>query len=368
MESDEQPQNRRARRAAEKAGPAGTNAESQDRNQRVRNAAGRRGTREAERQRSSAEGLDAVQRMDDVFLRSTDAAGKFFSRYATWIQTTVVLAAAGGMGYLIWNYRSGADDAKAGDRLAGVLDVQSARLASDTSPRTSPFGLSDTRPEFADEAAKTQAARDKWRALETGSPSEIVAFARLAEAGLLYDAREFAKAREKYEGLEGSKVPTISARAAEGVILSLEGEGKLDQALNAIGALRDLPGQADLAAYHEARLTLAQGNRAKALEVVHKLKAKLNKGSSEFDSRPYLLGAVEDLEKTLDPKPKVASNGLSPEAMEMLRKQIEQMQQQGNPGAPGSPSAPVEIPLDLAPAPEGSGEGPLAPAEEPATP
>jgi hypothetical protein len=369
VESDEQPQNRRARRAAQKAGPAGTNAGSQDRNQRVRTEAARQNPRGAGRGRVGAQGLDAGEKVDDVFLRGTDAAGKFFNRYATWIQAAVVLGAASGMGYLIWNYRSDADEAKAGDRLGAALDTESARLAADTSPRTTQFGLTDTRPEFADQAAKNQAALEKWRSLENGTPAEIAEFARLSEAGLLYDAREFTKAREKYESLDSSKVPIIAARATEGVVLSLEGEGKIDSALTALGALRDLPGQADLASYHEARLTYAQGNRTQALETLQKLKTKLSKGVGPFDSRPYLLGAVEDLEKTLNPRPEGPGSGLSPETLELLKKQLEQMQQQGAP-ADGSP-APFEIPSGSPEAPLDSPDaplGPLAPTEEPAAP
>jgi hypothetical protein len=349
VESDEQPKNRRARRAA----ASGNNTEGdeaiKDPNRRLRAEAARTRKKTSDERvaRASSVGLDASERFDDVFLRSTSAVGKFFGRYATALQSLIVLAAAGGMGYLIWNYRSDADNAKMGDRVAKALDVQTARLAADTTPRKTEFGLSDTRPEFADAEAKRKAVVDGWRTLEEGTPDGVREFAALGEATTLLDSGQFSEARKKFEGVANSSSPVVKVRALEGVMFTWEGEKNLDAALSAAQKLSDVAGANDLASYHEARLWLAKGDTAKALQLTSALKEKLGKSAKPLEARPYLLSAVEDLDKTLNPKPESLGSGLSPEAMEMLKKQLEQMQKSGG-----------EVPSGDGPLP-----GPLAPAE-----
>jgi hypothetical protein len=354
VESDEQPKNRRARRAAEK-GADEEGASIKDRNQRLRAdaAAGRRKVRDDRVARASAEGLDASERLDDVFLRSSDAAGKFLNRYATGIQSLIVLAAAAGMGYLIWDYRNDAAEAKLGDRIAEALNTENARLASDTAPKKTEFGLTDTRPEFAEEAAKQKASLEKWRALEKDTPSQVREFAVLGEAGSLLDAGETAEAQKKYQTLTSSESPLIKTRAYEGLILTFEAAKDLEGALKAAQSLKDVTGQGDLGTYHEARLRLAQGDQAKALELVTQLKEKLSKGVGPLEAKPYLLDAVEDLKKTLQPEPvEPGVGGLTPEQMAMLQRQIEEMQKKQAEGGTSAPPGP--IPLD---------PGPLAPVE-----
>jgi hypothetical protein len=348
VESDEQPRNRRARRAA----TSGSNTEGdaiKDPNRRLRAeaAAGRKKTRDERVARASAAGLDASERLDDVFLRSTDAAGKFFGRYATFLQSLIVLAAAGGMGYLIWNYRSEADNAKLGDRVAKALDSQSSRLASDTAPKKTEFGLTDTRPEFADAEAKRKAVLEGWRTLEAGTTEGVREFAALGSASVSLDGGQFADARKKYESLAASRSPIVKARALEGIVFSWEREGNLDSALSATQKLSEVPGSGDLASYHEARLWYAKGDSAKALQLTTSLKEKLSRGARPLEARPYLLGAVEDFEKTLNPKPEAPGSGMSPETLEMLKKQLEQMQKSSGEAPPAGGPAP----------------GPLAPTE-----
>lgn len=346
MESEDQPQNRRARRASEKKNA--DQGEIKDRNQRLR--AEVRGTKKratsAEKARAA---LDAQERLDDVLLRSTDAAGKFLGSNFNWLQYVIVLGAAGGIGYLFWNYRSGVDQAKRGDQLAEAFDVTHGRLASDAAPKTSQFGLVDTRPEFADPEARAKASQEKWAALASSEPA-LELHALLAQAGGKFDGRAFEDAIKSYETIlshpKAQKSPLIQARAAEGILLSYEALGNYDKALDAVKRLQGVAGQAQLATYHEARLALLKGDKTRAKELVASLSEKLKKSEKPGSSPGYLSVQVSELEKTLDPKPTLPTGGLSPETLAMLQKQLEELQKNAaqNEGQEGSvPFDPIPL-------------------------
>lgn len=358
MESEDQPQNRRARRASEK-----TNAdqgEIKDRNQRLR-AEVRGTTKRASGAGKNLGALDAQERLDDVLLRGTDAAGKFLGSNFNWLQYLIVLSVAGGIGLLFWNYRSGVDRAKRGDVLGEAFDVTHGRLASDTAPKTSQFGLVDTRPEFADEEARAKAGKEKWAALASAEP-KLELHALLAQAGAQFDTRAFEDAIKSYEAIlanpKAQKSPLIQARAAEGILLSYEALRNYDKALDAVKRLQGVPGHAQLATYHEARIALLKGDKTRAKELTASLREKLKKSEKPGANPGYLSAQVSELEKTLDPKPTLPTGGLSPETLAMLQKQLEEMQKDAPPSDEPQDAVPFD-PIPLLPATD----EPLEPSE-----
>src|SRR5690606_1269270 len=152
VSDEEQTLSRRERRAQAKKGGTveGTGETVKDRNQKLRAdaAARRRKARQEERSAAAAEGLDAGERMDDAFVRSSAATGRFLRDNMVWLQWLVILGIAGAMGALIYNYRQQVKSEKVGARVASVLDAQFGRLAeAEEIPQSDPR-LVDPREEF----------------------------------------------------------------------------------------------------------------------------------------------------------------------------------------------------------------------------
>lgn len=336
---DQEPTNRRARRAAEKTTEGAT---PKDRNQRLRSEMAKR--RKPSGDGGGLDALTSADRVDDVLVRSAGSAGKFLNTNSSWLQWVLVLGAAGGMAYLIWNFRTGREDETRGDLLAEAQRTQIARLASDETPKTTQFGLTDTRPEFASAEERSKAARAEWQSVVQAAP-RMSFFAKLAEASALFDVGQYPQARAAYEAVLSDKTsegsPLARTRALEGLIFSFEAEGDKDKAIEAARRLAASEGNGLLGGYHEARLEFLRGQRDKARELLAPLKEKLDKKRSPGAPPSYLSGAVEDLQKTIDPKPALPSGGLTPEMIERLQQQIAEMQKSGQ-SAP-----PLQIPVDV---------------------
>jgi hypothetical protein len=326
------PTNRRARRAAEKTG--GATPVSKDPNRRLREEAANRRNREGQR-------LETGEKLDDVLMRSTDAASKFVGSNFAWLQWIVVFGIAGGMGYLIWDYRQGLAAEKSGDRLAHALLTDHGKLSTEEAGRPNPLGLEDTRPEFATAADRAKAAGEQWAKVQSADPV-LGPFADVAKATALLDAEKWGEARKAFEAIAqdtaSAKAPLVRERALEGIMLSYEGESDFIHARDAARKLKDLEGSHDLGSFHEARLGYVLGEKDAAKETLTKLAEKLGKGRKPGEPGGYLLVSVEELLKTLDPKPVAEEPQITPEALERLKKQLEEMQKNmpasPQPGAP----------------------------------
>ena len=355
--TEEEQLSRRARRAAEKtgAGEGGEPEAIKDRNARVRaRAGGSKKQRERERAAAAAEGLGAAERVDDAIARSADATGRFVRNQFPWLQWVIVLGFAAVVALLIYNYRQGKDREKLGIRVARALDVATGRIASAEPLQPSDRNLVDSRPEFASEEARTAAALVEWKALSVVSSSDLAGWAELGRAATLFDAKKWGEARAVYQSVLAARALGAEAelRAREGVGLSFEAEGKLDDARGAFEKLKEVAGPAakQLSRFHVARVRFLLGDKDAAREDLTKLRGELEKGQSLTAERGYLSLAVEELLKTIDPKAAAETGGISPEQLEQLKRQIEQMQKEGStPGAPGAP--PLELNFPAGPTP-----------------
>lgn len=331
---------RRARRAQQK-GAADTEG-IKDRNKKLRDEAAdkRRKRRSAQRGGPSVEGLDAGERVDDALVRGADATSRFVRKHFAWMQWLVVLTIVGAMALLIYNFRLNRERQKAGGELAQALHASMGRIATSTPITPSDPNLVDPRPEFPSEEARTENALQKWEDLAKRDEPELRLIGKLGKAGVLYEARKFEEAKIAYSAVVddpvASRFETLREQALEGIGLSLEAAKKPDEALKAFARLQNEPGDyaKRLARFHEARVRFTKGERDKALSILEKLDEELSKAGSEGPTT-YLEAAVQDLLKTVDPsKIEQAPQGIDPEQLERLKKQLEAMQAQNPSGAP----------------------------------
>lgn len=329
-------ESRAARRKKARAEATGGTDEVRDRNRRIREeAAGkRRAKRESEeRQRSVAKNLDTSEIVDDALARTTHVLGSWLKRNINLVQWAVILLAVAGIGYQVFSYRRGINSARATEELVQGLSAEFGRVGAQTSPGPDKYtGLSDMRREFATEADQLKAAEAEYRQAEQSTSGTISALASLGLAGVLYDQRKYAEAEAAYRKVRDSKLAEADrdarGRALEGMGLALESQGKHDPALTAYRELEnsDIQGLKELAQYHQARVLIGRGDRAKAKELLKKALEKLTKASDKPAAGgppQYVETQVRELLASVDPTavPR-PSGGMSAEQLERLKAQL----------------------------------------------
>jgi tetratricopeptide (TPR) repeat protein len=134
--------------------------------------------------------------------------------------------------------------------------------------------------------------------------------AKLGEAGVLLDKREWDKAIEAYDAVLKTQLasadPDVKGRAIEGIGFAKEGKGDVDGATAEFRRLEtiDAKGYKELSQLHQARLLLAKNtddDRAKAKDLLKAAHDKLKEPALDKKPMPYLERSVEQALKTLDP-------------------------------------------------------------------
>ncbi|HWA75070.1 MAG TPA: hypothetical protein VG937_22175 [Polyangiaceae bacterium] len=275
-EGEGAPEAERPATPKKKAKSSGDPEEIRDRNKRIREeaAAKRRSKRESEERRAAAaRNLDASEVVDDALARSTHAAASWLKRNFNIVQWTILVAIVVGIGYQIYKYRHGINSAKVTDELWRAVQDERARVGTGEASPDTYTGLTDTRPAFADDAARLKAASDSYKKVESSGSATTSALAAFGLAGVLFDQGKYKEARAQYEKVKNSALASkdadARARAIEGIGLSQEAGGEEDAALASFKELAnsDAPGLAALGEYHQARLLFKknQVEPAKAL-------------------------------------------------------------------------------------------------------
>jgi tetratricopeptide (TPR) repeat protein len=310
---------------------------SRDRNRRLREevAGGRRSKQGA--RAIPVRNLEAGEIVDDALARTTQAAGEWLKRNANIVQWVVIVVLVGWVGYAIYSYRAGRAAEQASAKLSTAIRAESARIGTDESKPDPQTGLVETRPAFATEALRLQAAEKQYRAIADGGSTSAATFAKLGLASVLFDQGKFADAKAAYQAVKDSKLAkqdlAVKGRALEGVGLSLEASGDKDGALKAFGELSNLDGLGfnALGAYHQARLAFAAGNTEKAKEYLKDAQKRLDLLAGGSDAKKplgggspgYLQQSVRDLQRHVDPSAVPASsNTLTPEQIQELTEQM----------------------------------------------
>ena len=332
--ADNRSERRRKRRG--RSGGSGADEEEagrdaiRDRNRRMREktAAGRRSRRE-ERETAAAQGLDAGEVVDDALARAAHTSFVWLRKNFNIVQWVAVVGVAGGMAWGIYDYRANRNREKETDALMDAVDAQRGRVppSEGEDPGASP---EDVRQQFPSDQARLRAAEEGYAkvAADDGDSATAI-FAKLGQAGVLFDEGKYDEALAEYNAVKNSALAEhdvdVKGRVLESIGLCLEAKKDLDAALGTFRELenKDLPGFATLAKYHQARILFAKGEKEKALGLIKEVREKLGKDRKPGEPAGYLEIAARELLRTIDPAAAEAPTpGL---AMDELGKMREQM-------------------------------------------
>ncbi|HEV8246637.1 MAG TPA: hypothetical protein VGP93_12755, partial [Polyangiaceae bacterium] len=281
-----------------------------DRNQRIREeaAAKRRDRRDDERRRAApARNLDASEIVDDALARGTHNVAVWLKEHVNILQWVAVLLIVGGIGYKVYSLRHERTIGKASDKLLAAIEAESARVGEGSAEPDRYTGLVDTRKQFkSDEERLKSAAAAYQAAIDNGA--SLGTLAKLGQAGIFYDLSKYKESLSAYQAVRdsdlASKDQDVKGRAIEGMALSQEGLGNVDEALKSFRELENsgISGFGALAQYHQARLFHQKGDNVKAKELISKALEKLDEKARTPNAPPgYLQSAAHELLGAIDP-------------------------------------------------------------------
>ncbi|MFO0590571.1 MAG: hypothetical protein U0441_23720 [Polyangiaceae bacterium] len=314
------PQNRAARRREEalerrrkrKGLPAKKEGEAElpkDKNKRAKELLARRRESAVEAKQEPAT-LEAGEMVDDALSRMWAGTTKWLRKNLTAVQWVIAAGLVAGAGYVGYTYYTQKTLGAASDALAaGALAEDGHILAEDK--RAEEDKELDPSPVYKTADERAEAALASYRDVQAKHPGSGAAIlAKLGEAGVLLDKRDFDKAIEAFEAVQKTPLAAadvdVRARCIEGVGLAKEGKGDADGAMASFKTLEaiDARGFKELAQYHQARLLLAKNtddDRAKAKDLLKTVYDKLKAPSVDAKPTVYLEHAVESQLKVLDP-------------------------------------------------------------------
>jgi hypothetical protein len=305
---------------------------------------------------------DAFAPEADPLLERTARLTKWIKEHRQVFGALVAVGLIGGGGFLGWMYWQGKQEADASALLAQAFADEHGHVASDKDDDDDDNSKKALYPTFKSAAEKRDATLAKYRQVESkyaGTGAAILA--RLSEAGLLLDAGDAKGATAAYVEVKGSPLAKadgeVRGRATEGLgfadelLAQTDAANKdkhLDDALAAFKELEqnDTKGFKELGMYHQARVLLAKGDKAKAIDLLKEVHKRVTEPGVESHPFSYLEFVVEDRLRELDPTalppkaPKMGGPGGNldmndPQIQELIR-QLQQRQQQGG-GPPGAP-------------------------------
>ncbi len=337
--------------ADEEAGPAGAEPAdadapgAQNRKARRTAAAKARARRKRERDAATAIGLDAGEMVDDALVRFTDKAGRLLRRHSNSLQWLLGIGVFGWIGYQVYIWRSTAVNAEVSDALYAAVAIEHGRTG-DPSEQGKPNanGIIDPTPIFETDAARLQAAADKYDVAANLRPSTAAsAFARIARAGVLLEQGKADDAKAGFEQVIASSAaqtsPEIRGAAIEGRALCLEAKGDVPGAIAAFGELASVPGYENRALYQQARLEQQRGDVAASKNLLTKLFKNLGAPKAAslggLPERPeFLRQRAVQLANMVDPFEKDVKIPKPPMGADAVQQMLDQLKEQGVVTAP----------------------------------
>lgn len=330
-----------------------------DKNARAKELLRRR--KEAAEGKSANIGLSAGEVVQDQLARAGGAAGRWFQRHFRKIIVGSVVGLAAVVGTIQYlNYRE-QQAGKATDALIKGVSNENGRVFNDEIKDVRPeqYKAYDPSPVFTSFGARTDAALANYSELAGKEASSGVGvLAKLAEAGALLDKAQYQQAENAFAEVLKSELAKadidVKGRALEGKGMALEGKKDLDGATAVFKELETVDKSfEDLAKYHQARVHFRKGEKDQAKEILVALDKKLEIPTADGVKQVYLRSAVGDYLRLIDPnlakrQPLGGTRGtVTPEQMEMYRKQIEEMQkkQQQEHGDGDGDEAPPQLPV-----------------------
>jgi predicted negative regulator of RcsB-dependent stress response len=340
---------------------AGSPQEIRDRNARLRAkaAADRQSKREQDRARIAATGagLDAAERIDDIFVRTTHAVTTWIRTNFRWLQWAVLLTVIGMFAVQGLRYYKRQVAAKSADLLMEGERALSGTVSEDEDKAKSiPDELRrwDTRPSYHDNAQRLSVAEKEYKtAIDRYGKTGAGDYARLGLAGVKYDQQKFDEALSLYRTVRASKLAEedleVKGRTVEGIGFCLEAKADLEGALKSFRELSNIEGSLEFAVlglYHQARVLAAQGKKDNAKELLVKAQKRLA-DDKDAPGAGYFKRPVQEALALLDPG--VVAAPSTPDLSDLLRRDPARLQQLLNgmkrqgPGAPAG-DAPSEQP------------------------
>lgn len=348
-----------SRAAGSDADAMATNPEDiRDRNARLRAkaAADRQSKRERDKARiaATAAGLDASERLDDVFVRTTHAVTTWIRQNFRWIQWALVIVVIGMFTVQGIRYYERQVAAKSADALMAGVIAQSGTITNEEQSKETPEELQrwDNRPMFAStEQRASTAEKELKEAVSKYGHTGAGEYARLQLAGVKYDEKAFDEALTLYQQVRASKLAEkdieVKGRAIEGAGFCLEGKGDTEGALKSFRELSNLEGSLEFAVlglYHQARVMVAQNKTEEAKTLLKKAEKRLD-DEKDSVSASYYRRPVQELLSRVDPS--AVSAPTQPDLQELLQRDpsrlqrmLENMKQKGPPAPGDSPEGP----------------------------
>jgi hypothetical protein len=312
-------------------------------------------------------GLAPGEMVDDALARAFASGVRWLRGNTTTLQGILIGVIVVGAAYAYYQHRVEQRDEDVSSAL--FKGVESERGKISTSPKTEEEALQDPTPSWRSPEDRRTASLASYRKAITGNPGSGAAIlARMSEAGLLFDKRDWDGAIAALRDVKASALAkadaSVRARAADMEGLALESKGDLDGALKAFRELQntDLHGLKELGMYEQARILFGRGDTAQAKNLLVSVREKLHPktedpaGGGEGRMFPFLSAQVDDLLARIDPaavtSPSRAggSKSMNPADLERLQEQFRRKmkqaqekaeQQKGQAPPPGGATAPA---------------------------
>ncbi len=333
--------------------------------------------------------LGAVSPDADPLLERAARASKWVKEHRQTFGGFAAVALLGIAGFAGWSYWQDKRNGQASALLAQALADQHGYVSDKEPDEDDDNKPAHLYPTFKTAAERRDAAIEKYRSVESKYAGTGAAMlAQLAEGSLLLDAGDPKGAIAAYEAVKDSPLGQadgeVRGRAFEGIgfadeLLAVSDAGNKDKhlsdALDEFEKLEhvDVDGFKELGLYHQARVQLAKGDKAKAIDLLKDVQKRVS-DPGEKHPFSYLEFVVEDRLRELDPTalpPKAPKSmgmggpgrgptgpGAGPGGLDMndpqVQKIIEQLKLKNRGALPGLPPMPPPngTPAPVPPAPE----------------
>jgi hypothetical protein len=305
---------------------------------------------------------------------SADPGAERSTRIVKWVEghrqtfgTVVGIALIGAGGLGVWWYVQDKHIGEASVLLGQAFAADHGTIAAKDSADNPAVPSKQLYPSFATAGERRAASLAKYRSLEAKYPGTGAAIvSRLSEGALLLDSGDGAGALAAYNEVASSSLAQadseVHGRSLEGQgfadeLLAEKDEGHgdkhRDDALTAYRALEGVAGFKELGLFHQARMELAKGDKARAIEILKDVTKRVQ-DPGQAHSFPYLQFAAEDSLRELDPAalppkaPKVAASSTdgpdmsNPKIQELIRQMQEKAKNGGGAPAPVPAPAPAQ--------------------------
>jgi tetratricopeptide (TPR) repeat protein len=226
----------------------------------------------------------------DEFLSTSIHAMSWLEQRRRQALTILGVLVAGGVAFTLWTDLSKNSAAKAGRLMAAALEAEQAEVV--TEPPATDENNEDPPLSFRTEKQRAQTVVRRYkRVLARYSEGELGAHAHMGLAGAYLTLGKLADAQREYQAALDAHQEDVEPFALEGIAYTFEARGKLDEARHHYDDLKTMRDGAYryLADYHLARLDIAQGKKAEALELLKNVRQNLP-GNPDL---PYLREQTE---------------------------------------------------------------------------